>query len=152
MARSTKLLSDPRSHATSRLLYACRSNRSRPIGTTDLKSTSTGLMGPEIEVDWTDMFHVFQTDRIELRTSSCPSRSEIGPVWTGFVHPWSDLAAHMEAGQTTLDDYNDSMVDKVLKFFISGNVAYNMNHLHFNERKYMLQTSSTSHEPSHEPS
>ena len=29
-------------------------------------------------------------------------------------------------GQTILEDYdNDSMVDKVLKFFISGNVAFN---------------------------
>ena len=32
----------------------------------------------------------------------------------------------MEAGQTILNDYdNDSMIDKVLKFFISGNVAFN---------------------------
>ena len=38
----------------------------------------------------------------------------------------SDFAARREAGQTILDDYdNDSMVDKVLKFFISGNVAFN---------------------------
>ena len=34
--------------------------------------------------------------------------------------------SHMEVGQTTLDDYNDdTMVDKVLKFFISGNIAFN---------------------------
>jgi hypothetical protein len=41
----------------------------------------------------------------------------------------SDLTARMEAGQTTLDDYDDgqdeSQVDKTLKFFISGNVAFN---------------------------
>ena len=38
----------------------------------------------------------------------------------------SDFMSHMEVGQTTLDDYNDdTMVDKVLKFFISGNIAFN---------------------------
>ena len=129
------------------------------VGPTDLKSTWSGLIGSEIEMDWTDMFHVFQTDRLEPRTSSSPSRSEIGRSRSILVRSgrglsvWSDLAADMEVGQTTLDDYdNDSIVDKVLKFFISSNVEYKMNHLHVNERKCLLQTLSTSHEPSHEPS
>jgi len=136
MTRSTKLLSDARSHATSRLLYAYRSNRFRD------------------RMDWTDMFHVFQTGRVEQRTSSSPSRSEIRRSRSiSGLSVWSDLAADMEVGQTTLDEYdNDSIVDKVLKFFISGNVAYKMNHLHVNEQKCMLQTLSTSHESSHEPS
>lgn len=40
----------------------------------------------------------------------------------------SDLTTRMEAGQTTLDDYDgqdESQVDKTLKFFISGNIAFN---------------------------
>src|SRR5208282_3673094 len=118
-----------------------------------------GPIGSEIEMDWTDMFHVFQTDQVEPTTSSSPSRSKIGrsrpiSVRSGpFVHPWSDLAADMEAGQTTLDDYdNYSIVDKVLKFFISGKITYKMNHLHINERKCMLQTLSTSQEPSQDRS
>jgi len=32
----------------------------------------------------------------------------------------------MKMNQTMLDDYNDNtMIDKVLKFFISGNIAFN---------------------------
>jgi hypothetical protein len=38
----------------------------------------------------------------------------------------SDFTSRMEKGQTILDDYdNASIVDKVLKFFISGNIAFN---------------------------
>ena len=38
----------------------------------------------------------------------------------------SDFTADMEVGQTTLDNYdNDSMVNKILKFFISGNIIFN---------------------------
>src|SRR5947207_7916537 len=37
----------------------------------------------------------------------------------------SDFASRMKKGQTILDDYdNDSIVDKVLKLFISGNIAF----------------------------
>jgi len=38
----------------------------------------------------------------------------------------SAFESHLESGQTTLADYdNDTMVDKTLKFFISGNIAFN---------------------------
>ena len=38
----------------------------------------------------------------------------------------SRLAARLQENQTTFEDYNnDSMIDKTLKFFISGNVAFN---------------------------
>ena len=38
----------------------------------------------------------------------------------------SDFKSRMKMNQTMLDDYNDNtMIDKVLKFFISGNIAFN---------------------------
>ena len=38
----------------------------------------------------------------------------------------SAFESRLESGQTTLADYdNDTMVDKTLKFFISGNIAFN---------------------------
>ena len=38
----------------------------------------------------------------------------------------SSFQSRLESGQTTLADYdNDTMVDKTLKFFISGNIAFN---------------------------
>ena len=37
-----------------------------------------------------------------------------------------DFAARMKMSKTILDDYNnDSMIDKILKFFISGNIIFN---------------------------
>ena len=37
-----------------------------------------------------------------------------------------DFESRLESGQTTLADYdNDTMVEKTLKFFISGNIAFN---------------------------
>ena len=52
------------------------------------KVDSTGLMGPEIEVDWTDMFHVFQTDRIELENVVL---SESIDSWFGLDRVCSSL-------------------------------------------------------------
>src|SRR5947207_446380 len=38
----------------------------------------------------------------------------------------SNFASHMKKSQTILDDYdNVSIVNKILKFFISGNIAFN---------------------------
>jgi len=38
----------------------------------------------------------------------------------------SGFQSRLESGQTTLTDYdNDTMVDKTLKFFVSGNIAFN---------------------------
>ena len=141
MTRSTKLLSDARSHTTSRLLYACRSNRFRDRNGLDWHVPRLSDRPSRTE-------NVVQSESIRDRSISV----DLGPVWTGFVHPWSDLAADMETGQTTLDDYdNYSIVDKILKFFISGNVTYKMNHSHVIEPKCMLQTLSPSHQPSHRP-
>ena len=38
----------------------------------------------------------------------------------------SSFQSRLESGQTSLADYDDdTMVDKTLKFFISGNIAFN---------------------------
>lgn len=59
-----------------------------------------GPVGSEIEMDRTEMFRSFRP--IESNRERRPVRVDLRSVGLGG-YPWSDLAADMEAGQTTLD-------------------------------------------------